>query len=170
MILIATINIAFFSKSIIYVLSLIVSSFVLGIYFLNREEKNDDNLLETKEELQDIKIFSLGPALKFAFIFLVVTVITKISLVLFGDKGFLISTALAAVTGLDATTINVSQLVGTSISYQIAVLSLIVANGVNLTAKSIYGFIQGDKRFAVNFSVAMGTVMIISLVGLLPFI
>lgn len=154
MIVIVSVNTVFFVRSISYVFSLIFSSLFLVVYFMNKEEKNKVDITETKEQLQNDKIFSLGPALKFAFIFLFVTIITRISLVFFGDSGFLVSNALAAVTGLDATTINVSQLAGGGITYQVAVLALIAANAVNLIAKSIYGFIQGDRRFAINFFVS----------------
>jgi len=165
-ILIATVNNIFFAKSIGYVMSIIIASFVLGIYFLNKEEKNDDDLADTKERLQNDKIFSLGPALKFAFIFLFVTIVTKISLVLFGDRGFLISTALASVTGLDATTINVSQLSGTNITYIVGLTALVISNAVNLIAKIIYSFIQGDRRFAVNFAVSMAIIVAASIISL----
>lgn len=169
-ILIASVNIGFFGKSLVYVLLITVSSFILGLFFLNKEEKTEDNLAETKESLQNTKIFSLGPALKFAFIFMCVTILTKVSLALFGEGGFLASTALAAITGLDATTINVSQLAGTGISYSVGLTALIVANAINLGAKSFYSFLQGNRRFAFNFSFSMLLVVLTSLLGLLAVI
>jgi uncharacterized membrane protein (DUF4010 family) len=170
-ILIISVNSAFFVKSSLYVLSILFSSFLIGNYFLNKEDKNSiDNLNETKEKLKEDKIFSLGPALKFAAIFLTVTVITKISLELFGDSGFLITAVLASATGLDATTINISQLAGTSISYSTAVLALILANSFNLLFKSFYGFSQGSKSFAKRFLVSVIIITIVSFIGLLPLL
>ncbi|MFZ6035156.1 MAG: MgtC/SapB family protein [Patescibacteria group bacterium] len=169
LILIASVNGLFFAKSIGYVLSLIVSSLALTFYFTNKEEKNKEELVETKESLQNDKIFSLGPALKFALIFLMVTIFTRVCLVFFGDNGFLLSSALAAATGLDATTINVSQLAGTGIAYQVALLALIGANAVNLGTKTVYGFLQGDRRFAINLFVSMAIIVASSVFGFLLF-
>lgn len=170
-ILVASINSLFFVKGSIYILIILLSSFLIGLYFYNREDKAlSDNLSETKAKLKEDKIFSLGPALKFALIFLTVTVLTKISLVLFGDNGFLITATLASVTGLDATTINISQLAGSSISYSTGVLALILSNSVNLLFKSFYGFSQGSKKFALNFFVSVSIIILLSFIGLSPFI
>ncbi|KKP69869.1 MAG: hypothetical protein UR68_C0047G0011 [Candidatus Roizmanbacteria bacterium GW2011_GWA2_35_19] len=167
-ILVVTVNGAFFIKSFFYILSLLVTSFAAGIYFLNKEEKSTvDNLTETKKILKDDKIFALGPALKFAVIFLLVTIVTKVSLVFFGDRGFIITAALASVTGLDATTINVSQLAGHSISYKLGLIALIIANAINLLTKSAYSFTQGNRRFAINFFVSSLIIIAGSLVSLI---
>ncbi len=171
LILIASINVLFLSQVIFYVLMIISVTLLLGLFFLNQKDKTgEENLSETKEKLQQIKIFSLGPALKFAFVFLGVTIVTKISLILFGQSGFLISSALAALTGLDAVTINASQMAGSVLSYKTALLSLIFANAVNLTAKSVYGFLQGKKSFAIKFSISMIIIVIASFLGLIPFL
>lgn len=170
-VLIASVNSLFFANIFIYLISLLFSSFLLGLYFLNRKDKSaTDNLTETREQLKEDKIFSLGPALKFALIFFLVTIITKVSLVLFGDSGFLVTATLASVTGMDATTINVSQLAGTSISYMTALLALILSNSVNLLFKSFYGYSQGSKKFARSFFISMMIVILLSFIGLMPFI
>lgn len=169
LIVIASVNGAFLLRSLGYVFSLIFSSLLLAFYFMKKQDKAKEELSETKENLQNVKIFSLGPAIKFALIFLLVTIITRISLVFFGDNGFLLSSALAAVTGLDATTINVSQLAGDGITYQVALLALIAANAVNLGAKSVYGYLQGDRKFATNFFISMVIIVASSLAGFLVF-
>ena len=167
-ILIVTVNGVFFIKSFFYILSLLITSFAAGVYFLNKEEKSAvDNLTETKKILKEDKIFTLGPALKFAAIFLLVTIVTKVSLVFFGDRGFIITAALASVTGLDATTINVSQLAGHSISYKLGLTTLILANAINLLTKSTYSFTQGNRRFAINFFISTLIIIAGSLVSLI---
>ena len=125
---------------------------------------------DKEKSLKEGNIFALGPALKFAFLFLLVTVITKISLVIFGDQGFLLTTALASITGLDATTINISQLAGANISYQIALFSLVVANAVNLIAKTVYAFVQGKQEFALKFAISVAIIIFCSLIGILPLL
>ena len=170
--LIATVNSIFLVKSIYYVGAIILSALILAIYFLTLKSSKEIIIQDSDKEksLKEGNIFALGPALKFALLFLLVTVITKISLVLFGDQGFLVTTALASITGLDATTINISQLVGSNITYQIGLFSLVVANAVNLIAKTVYGFAQGKKEFAIKFALSVAIIILCSLVGILPLI
>ena len=60
--LIITVNGVFFTKSLLYIFSILVSSLLIGFYFLSKEDKNNESSpLETEENLNDTKIFSLGP-------------------------------------------------------------------------------------------------------------
>lgn len=168
-ILIASVNLIFLSKNIVYITSISISAVLIGLYFLRREDKTLENLTETKENLKRDKIFSLMPALKFALLFLLIKFITKFALILFGSGGFIISTILGAVTGLDAVTINTAELAGKTISYQTGVLTLILANAVNLLSKSGYAFAQGIRPFAKKFLISVLIIIAFSFLGLIPF-
>jgi len=168
--LIATVNAIFLVRSIYYVGAIIITALIIGLYFFRKQKNSQDDLKDTKKSFEDHKIFSLGPALKFALIFFIVTLVTKFSLVLFGDQGFLITTALASITGLDASTINISQLAGSTISFQIGLLALIVANAVNLIAKTIYGFMQGSRDFSFKFALSISFIIIASFIGIIPLL
>lgn len=169
-ILLASVNLIFLSKNLIYIFSISVTACVLGFYFLKKEDKKSENLVETKENLIKDKIFSLMPALKFALLFLFIKIATKFALILFGNNGFIISTILGAVTGLDAVTINTAELAGKMISYQTGVITLILANAVNLLSKSGYAFAQGSRPFAKKFLISMLIIIVFSFLGLTPFI
>lgn len=169
-ILLASVNLLFLSKNIIYIVSISISAVLIGIYFLKREDKKSENLTETKENLKNDKLFSLMPALKFALLFLFIKLITKFSLIVFGNNGFIISTILGAVTGLDAVTINTAELAGKTITFQTGVITLILANAVNLLSKSGYAFAQGSKPFAKKFFVSVLIIIAFSFLGLIPFI
>jgi len=143
---------------------------ILGLYFLKRDDKKLENLIETKENLKKDKLFSLVPALKFAILFMFIKIATKFALIIFGNNGFIISTILGAVTGLDAVTINTAELAGRTISYQTGVIALILANGVNLFSKSIYAFAQGSRPFAKKFFISVLIIVAFSFLGLIPFI
>jgi len=160
----------FLSKNLIYISSISVSAVIIGLYFLRREDKKIENLVETKENLKKDKLFSLMPALKFAALFLFIKIVTKFALILFGNNGFIISTILGAVTGLDAVTINTAELAGKTISYQTGVITLILANGVNLLSKSGYAFVQGSRSFAKKFFISIIIIICFSFLGLIPFI
>lgn len=169
-ILLASINLIFLSKNFVYVFSISISAMILGLYFLKREDKKIENLIETKENLKKDKLFSLVPALKFALLFMFIKIITKFALIIFGNNGFIISTILGAVTGLDAVTINTAELAGRTISYQTGVIALILANGVNLLSKSIYALAQGSRPFAKKFFISVLIIITFSFLGLVPFI
>ncbi len=169
-ILLASINLIFLSQNLIYIFSILISAMVLGIYFLKKEGKKPENLPETKENLKNDRLFSLMPALKFALLFLLIKLITKFSLIVFGNNGFIISTILGAVTGLDAVTINTAELAGKTISYQTGVITLILANSVNLLSKSGYAFAQGSRPFAKKFFISVLVIIAFSFLGVIPFI
>jgi len=132
-------------------LAIIIGSFLPVLFFLKKKESiKEEELKETKERLKKDEIFALGPALKFAVIFLLIRIVTKTSLALFGNKGFLVTIGIASITGIDAVTINLSELAGTAVSFKTGVLALILANAVNLLGKTVYSFTQGKKEFALN--------------------
>ena len=169
-ILIASINGLFLAKSTLLILAIMGSSFLTGLAFLKLKSGRDqENLTETKEKLEKAEIFALNPALKFAFIFLLIRIATKTSLAFLGNSGFLAVSALASITGLDAVIINSSELAGTTINFKTGVIALILANAVNLVCKCIYSFSQGKKEFALKFSLSMGIIIASSFLGLLVF-
>jgi uncharacterized membrane protein (DUF4010 family) len=164
-ILIALINSLFLVRSTIFILSIILSSFAAGIFFLQKKEKID--LKKTKESLKQVKIFALGPALKFALLFSLIKLASKLSLVFFGQNGFLAATALGSLAGLDAIIINTSELAANTITFKTGILALILANAINLLSKVVYSFTQGKKDFAIKFGLSMLAVIASSFIGLL---
>ncbi len=146
-----------------FIISIIFSAFILGIIFLKKDNKeipheDGTNLSDKKEE----RIFLLAPAIKFASIFVVVSLITKACLTAFGQTGFLISSVLASITGLDAIIINLAETAGKVIPFNVALLTLVSVNAANLIGKSIFAFLEGDRKFAIKLFVSM---IIISLAG-----
>lgn len=169
-ILVASINLLFLSKNLVFILSISLAAILIAVYFLRREDKKPENLVETKENLKRDRIFSLMPALKFALLFLFIKITTKLALIIFGNNGFIVSTILGAVTGLDAIIINTSELAGKTISYQTGVTALILANTVNLLSKSGYAFAQGSRPFAKKFFISVLIIIAFSFLGVIPFI
>lgn len=169
-ILLASVNLIFLSKNFVYIFSISVTAIIIGLYFFRKEDKKSEDLVKTKENLKKDKLFSLVPALKFAVLFLFIKIATNLSLILFGNNGFIISTILGAVTGLDAVTINTAELAGKTISYQTGVITLILANSVNLLSKSGYAFAQGSSSFAKKFLFSVIIIICFSFLGLISFI
>lgn len=116
---------------------------------------------------QSKHMFSLRPALIFALLYVTIKFISKIALQLFGESGFIITSALAAFTGIDAVSINIAQLVGNSIPMELAALTFIIINAVNLIAKTMYIYFQGSKELAWKYGIAIAAIIAASFGGLL---
>lgn len=164
--LVATINGDFLVSSLPTFIILILSSLGIGMFFFWQKDKaaqKDVKLLEKK----NTTIFALEPALKFAGIYLLIRATSKIAIELFGQSGFLITSALGALTGIDAVVINTAELAGKGINFDTAVLAFIIINAVNLIGKTVYSFMQGNKAFAMKFGASMVAIIVASLAGLL---
>ncbi len=161
-ILILVANPEFFARLLPTLVIMIVVTTLITLFFLMQKDNS-----KTTVKLKSHDIFNLAPALKFALIFFVITVVSKVALELFGESAFLITTALGAFAGLDAVMLNTAELARQTITVQLAVQAFIVANGVNLLAKTVYSYLQGSKEFTFKFFI--GVVLIIggSLIGLL---
>jgi len=166
-ILLVSINSFFMVSNTLFLMSIILSSLFIGTFFLMKV-KGDVNV--QNKEIIKTDIFSLRPALKFALFFLMIKLVTKIALVLFGNGGFIAGSLLGAVTGLDAVTINISEVVGRNITYQLGTLTLILANATNLLAKSFYAFSQGSKSFALKFFISVIIIIAASFIGLIQIL
>ena len=140
------------------------------IAFLSSEERGERKKGSKREQkIQAVKtheIFNLGPALKFALLFLTITIVSKLALEFFGNSGFLLTTALGALAGLDAVMINTAQLAGKTIDARLGVIAFLLANAINLSAKSVYSFLQGNRSFAMQLTAGMVIIIITSLFGL----
>lgn len=155
---------AFFINSLFVLIPVILVGTATGIYHLLKASKNKST--EIKEKIKQPEIINLGPALKFAFLFLIISVVSKVALEFFGQSGFLAATGLGALAGLDAVIINTSELAGRVIDMRLALIALILANAVNLISKSIFSYLQGDREFAYKLGTSMAIIIISSLIGL----
>ncbi|MEI6533464.1 MAG: MgtC/SapB family protein [Candidatus Roizmanbacteria bacterium] len=166
-IIIAPVNSTFLGN-ILPIMILIMSTFlVIGLYFFIISKKFIQKS-QNKSNINNVtEVFALGPALKFAGIFLVIRIISKLALLFFGSTGFLVASGFSAVTGVDAPIINIAELAMKQITVDTAIFAFLMVNTVNLIAKSIYSFIQGKKEFAIKFSLSMIITIVLSFLTLL---
>jgi len=165
-VLIASTNGLLLVKSSRLLFILIISTVIAGLYFLKQKGKDGENLNETKEKLSQTQIFSLAPALRFALIYLTVGAAARIALTFFGEGGFYLTSGIAALTGIDAVILNLSAIVGSTLSFQAGIFTIILVNAVNLLSKCVYSYLQGKREFAVRFSAAMLVIILSSLFAL----
>lgn len=141
---------------------LIAAGIGVTTYFLM---KGNNTVTEGHREHQK-KIFALIPALRFALLLMVVQVVTKICLAIFGQSGFMISSILASLAGLDAIIVNLADMAGTTISYDFALLVFLLVNATNLLSKCVYSSLQGTRAFALRFLLSSAIMIPISFLGL----
>lgn len=165
--LIALINGMFLVKLLPVLGFMLVVGIVILLYFLF-VDRGDTKKIDQQEvhKSENEKILDIGAAMKFASLFLLISIFSKITLELFGNNGFFIATGIGALIGLDAVMINTATLAGSEIDYQVAGFAFILANAVNLFGKSAYSFAMGKKEFAVKFFISMLMIIIASLLGL----
>ncbi len=133
------------------ILIMIVTAGILSFIFFKKKEPQEAKDAQSKKVTA---IFSLLPALKFAGLLIVIKIVTKISLILFGQSGFIISSVIASFAGLDAIIVNLADMAGNTITFEFALLTLLMVNATNLLSKSIYSFLQGNRSFAWKFLVS----------------
>ena len=146
---------------------MIVSSAILAFFYLQKKD-NESQGEENLEKVEDKRsIFSLKPAIKFALLLVVVKIVTKVCLIVFGQSGFIISSVIASFAGIDAIVINLADMAGGAITLQMALLTFLLVNATNLISKAIYVFAQAKRKFAWHFAIAILIVIVSSFIGLI---
>jgi len=146
------------------ILLMVLTAGIISIVLLKKKEPREADNSQEKKETQ---IFSLLPALKFAGILIMIKIVTKICLILFGQSGFIISSIIASFAGIDAIIVNLADMAGHTITYKFAFITFILINATNLLSKSGYSYVQGDRRFALRFLVSILIITAVSAVWLI---
>ena len=166
-VLIAPLNGTFLVKSTPILAFMILSALILGIFFFTKTEKESRAKNEEKKTIKESEIFALTPALRFALIFITIRLVSKISLIAFGNTGLYVTSIIASFTGIDAVLINVAELAGKTVSYQTALITLILVNATNLLSKSFFSYLQGSRAFSLRFTLSVLAIIGASSLGLL---
>lgn len=148
------------------IILMILTAGLIAVIFLRKKEKDKK---EKETESKAGKIFSLMPALKFAGLLIVIKIVTKICLILFGQSGFIISSVIASFAGLDAILVNLAEMAGQTITFKFAFITFLLVNATNLLSKTVYSYLQGSRSFALKFFVSAIFIVAVSSVWLLFF-
>ncbi len=142
-------------KWMIYIApSVLIMVLTAGLIALIFSKKKEVEKFEPEKNAKIGKIFSLMPALKFAGILIVIKIVTKICLILFGQSGFVVSSVIASFAGLDAILVTLAEMAGQTITFKFAFLTFILVNATNLLSKTFYSYIQGSRNFALKFFIS----------------
>lgn len=124
-----------------------------GIWYLvdRRRAKDDAEADDDEAEVEMQNPSSLGQALKFGLIFVVVMVLTKQAREWFGAAGLYVSAILGGLTDADATTLTVGKMyAGGELEAGPATLALVLAAGTNTLVKAAIAAVIAGARFGLR--------------------
>ncbi|MBN1541714.1 MgtC/SapB family protein [candidate division KSB1 bacterium] len=140
LIVVAILNVSL-AKMLVWPLS---ASIVVGLIyclFLYRKYVRGDE----KSDVEFSNPFELGPAIKFASLFVVILLISKIALIRFGDAGLYFSSFFSGLADVDAIALSVAQLsADASLTIKVASRAIVLAAVSNTLSKGAIVIATGD--------------------------
>lgn len=163
LLLVSPVNSQYALKLLPVVFFMIITGAATLFFFFRTKEKQ--KVKEVKKDGKTPNIIDISFALKFALLYISIGILAKIALVLFGNNGLFVVIGLGALVGLDAAILNTAQLAGSQISWDIALYAFIMANAINLLAKTFYSRVFGTPGFAMKFFIAACIIICGSFLG-----
>ena len=116
----------------------------LGVALMWRQARQSgDSELERLESRERRSPFALRPALQFGLIFAVVLWVSKAAMVLLGDIGVYVSSAVGGLAGMDAIALSMAKLAGYSITQAVAIRAVTLGAAANMVFKGAIAAILG---------------------------
>jgi uncharacterized membrane protein (DUF4010 family) len=164
--LILVINSMLFERIFLSLLFMFVAGVVTGLYLITSTKTSEG--LDNNHKIIKYEPFSIMPAIKFVIIILVLTVVIQVFQILqFNESLVVLFTALSGVTGMDASSIAISNLaINNSITIQLAALGFILTNSVNFIAKGFYAKTLGSVVYFKYILVGLVISTLFGLIGL----
>lgn len=145
-------------------LILTIATLIIAYFFQRSSQKNEQVNSVFRSPL------ALKPALLFGFLFLFVSLLTKIGQMFLGSTGFVVTAIVASFSGLDAVTIVTSNAVKASTIPLVVGASVILGAVItNLLFKLILIGVSGSKQFKRYTLLSLTGISIFGL-GLLAFL
>ena len=108
--------------------------------------------------------FDIGNALKLAVLIGVVMVLAKVASAEASAKGLLLLAALSGIADVDAITLSMARMAGTTVPGPSAADAILLAVGVNTLAKAVMAAIVGGRKIGVT--VGIPSLVAVVLLGL----
>lgn len=125
-----------------------------GIWYLVDRRRAKDDAEAGDDDEADVEMqnpSSLGQALKFGLVFIVVMVLTQQAREWFGAAGLYVSAILGGLTDADATTLTVGKMfAGGELEAGPATLALVLAAGTNTLVKAAIAAVIAGARFGLR--------------------
>lgn len=106
---------------------------------------------------------TLGPALKFGFLFVCVLFLSKISNMYLGESGLYMTSLISGLVNVDAIVLAMSTI---QVPANVAVKAITIATITNTAVKAFYGWFLGGKKFGTWIAIIFGIVILMGLVSM----
>jgi len=160
-IIIIALNYPLFTAIALCMILMAVSGFSISLW------TSKQNAITINSQLIFKSPLALKSALFFAFLFIIVQIVTQIGTLFFGHAGFAITTIIASLSGLDAVSINTAQNVPSVLPITFGAIVLIGAVIVNLVFKAFLSFFSASSYFTKRLTFFFIIVSILGIIGLL---
>jgi uncharacterized membrane protein (DUF4010 family) len=130
-------------------------------FFISRQDSGQKSASQRPPPRNPLE---LGTAFLFAFLFLVILVVTQLALRYLGARGVFTLAGLMGLSDIDPFILGLTQS-GTETSLAVAASSILIAASSNNLAKGCYALAFGERRTG---RYSLGLLAILALIGLVP--
>ena len=138
-----------------------------AVLWLKREKA--DKISESESKVTHSSPLSLGPAIKFGILFVVVLFVAKLAQIYFGDTGLFLASIASGFVDVDAITLSMTSLAGTTITTKVAAMAITLAVMSNTVIKFVYAAIFGSKQFRNKLGIVFALIVVAGLLTILLF-
>ncbi len=143
-----------------------VAAVAVTLFFYFKERGKD----KPDSSMQQGKPLDLQGALIFGLIYCIILIVVSYANQQLGEKGILLSSAVAGLSDIDAITITVAKLAGSNLDFSIAASAVLLATISNTVVKMGIGLWAGSKALRKYLYIAYGVILLTALVVLLYFV
>jgi uncharacterized membrane protein (DUF4010 family) len=142
------------------IMLLAAAGITLYFYLRHKDGKGHDSSIPLGKPL------NLLGALIFGLLYMAVIVLISYTNAYFGTGGILVSSSLAGLADVDASTISISKLAGTNVELQIAGTAVLLATICNTLVKFSIALWAGSREMRKFILIGYGLIFLAALVGL----
>ncbi len=138
------------------------TGYIAAIYLFKTTKLNHVKEVKMKSP------FTIGPAIKFAIVFMFVMVISKLFSLIFGESGIYFISFLSGITDVDAITISLSNLaLSGSITNTSAQIGIAIAAFANTIVKGGIAYYLGSKDYSKLIMIIFSLIIIIGILSMI---
>lgn len=154
----------FFFNELFFIIFLVFMA-AIGITLFLYFTKGKKEVFDT--EIPKGKTLDLVGALVFGLIYTIILLVVSYANENLGERGILISSAVAGLSDIDAITISVSKLAGVRLDLSIAAIAVLIATISNTLVKMGIGIWAGSQALRKDLYLGYGVIFITALLALL---
>ena len=155
LIVVFIINYSIFESLLVPMVSMAVTGLLISVVLWPRKKIKKGTKLEAP--------LTLGPAMKFGFLFVCILFLSKISDMYLGESGVYMTSVISGLVDVDAIVLAMSTI---EVQNSVAVKAITIAAITNTAVKAFYGWFLGGKKFGTWIAIIFGIVILAGLASI----